>query len=526
MEQVIENAVTQLAISKAIDEKKEQRANVDFTMVSFALGGKDYAIDILKVKEIAKADRFTYVPNTAPFVVGVYNLRGEIIPILDLRIFFNLEVIERSDDELENMIIIAFGEQKYGVVVDRIEKVIGIQRNTIQPPHPLFGDINIKYIYGIIENDAHMYILLDVERIFGIDSSTDFEKKEIKIVRKDADSQQSSAPQQSTDDASIKTAVSLPPTKMAEVLSQMPQQQPNSANEQLSTQAVAPIVKVVSPSEQKIAEVIKTAEIVKTAENKVPENVSSDSQNAEDFDLKFVIENLKTLQNFYMSSLNQAWLLKRFYQWKNERGDNNVQLTDNSVAKDFMSPFYSQCALKFWNKEYADAIYALLPENSAKQIQVWNPGCGSGYEAYSLACLLKKRYPDARIKIYAQDNDLILISSAPLLLIPEADAEGWYKPYITKTVSGDLLFSPEIRDSILFEYHDCTNMNITPDVDIIFSREFLSFIPQKALENVLGDFHEKIKENGIIIVGDNEVLEDHTKWLEKVQGSVVVYNKQ
>jgi len=516
----MENAVTQLAINKAIDEKKEQHANVDFKMVSFALGGKDYAIDILKVKEIAKADRFTYVPNTAPFVVGVYNLRGEIIPILDLRIFFNLEVIERSDDELENMIIIAFGEQKYGVVVDRIEKVIGIQRNTIQPPHPLFGDINIKYIYGIIENDAHMYILLDVERIFGIDSSNDFEKNEIKVVRKEADSQQSSAPQQSTGDVNIKTPVSVPPPKIAEVLSQMPQQQPNLANKQLATQAVAPIIKVVPPSEPKIAKVVETAKTI------VPENVSSDLPNAEYFDLKFVVESLKTLQNFYMSSLNQTWLLKRFYQWKNERGANNVQLTDNSVAKAFMSPFYSQCALKFWNKKYADAIYALLPENSAKQIQVWNPGCGSGYEAYSLACLLKKRYPDARIKIYAQDNDLILISSAPLLLIPEADAEGWYKPYITKTVSGDLLFSPEIRDSILFEYHDCTNMNITPDVDIIFSREFLSFIPQKALENVLGDFHEKIKENGIIIVGDNEVLEDHTKWLEKVQGSVVVYNKQ
>ena len=60
---------------------------IDFKMITFSLAEKDYAIDIMKVKEIAKANNFTYVPNTAPFVLGVYNLRGDIIPIIDLRIF-------------------------------------------------------------------------------------------------------------------------------------------------------------------------------------------------------------------------------------------------------------------------------------------------------------------------------------------------------------------------------------------------------------------------------------------------------
>jgi len=60
----------------------------DFKMVTFSLGGKDYGIDIMKVKEIAKFSQFTYVPNTPPFVRGVYNLRGEIISIIDLRLFF------------------------------------------------------------------------------------------------------------------------------------------------------------------------------------------------------------------------------------------------------------------------------------------------------------------------------------------------------------------------------------------------------------------------------------------------------
>src|SRR5574344_1391393 len=154
---------------------------VDFKMVTFSLAGKDYAIDIMKVKEIVKAGRFTYVPNTLPFVLGVYNLRGEIIPIVDLRLFFNIDVPERKSGTLENMLIVSIAEQTFGIVVDEIDKVVGIQKSTIQPPHPLFGDINIKYIYGVVEANKRLYILLDIERIFG--SKTEAQAIEEENVR-------------------------------------------------------------------------------------------------------------------------------------------------------------------------------------------------------------------------------------------------------------------------------------------------------------------------------------------------------
>ena len=139
---------------------------IDFKMITFSLAEKDYAIDIMKVKEIAKANNFTYVPNTAPFVLGVYNLRGDIIPIIDLRIFFNIPIKQRAKDTIESMVIINVDDQTFGIVVDRIDKVVGVSKNTIQPPHPIFGDINIKYIYGVVENSGQLYILLDVDRIF------------------------------------------------------------------------------------------------------------------------------------------------------------------------------------------------------------------------------------------------------------------------------------------------------------------------------------------------------------------------
>ncbi len=160
-------------LAQQLEEKKENATIVDFKMVTFSLADKDYSIDIMHVKEIAKAGRFTYVPNTLPFVLGVYNLRGEIIPILDLRIFFNIEVPPRDENKLENMLILSVEDQKFGVVVDKIDKVIGVQKSTIQPPHPLFGDINIKYIDGVVESNNRLYVLLDITRIFSSKDSAE-----------------------------------------------------------------------------------------------------------------------------------------------------------------------------------------------------------------------------------------------------------------------------------------------------------------------------------------------------------------
>src|SRR5574344_624734 len=171
MESTVQTAVSQVEDvnfdgEQDGDTEKKNIVSADYKMVTFSLAGKDYAIDIMKVKEIVKAGRFTYVPNTMPFVLGVYNLRGEIIPIIDLRLFFNIEIPERDDNSVENMLIVSVGDQLFGVVVDAIDKVVGIQKSKIQPPHPLFGDINIKYIYGVVEANKRLYILLDIERIF------------------------------------------------------------------------------------------------------------------------------------------------------------------------------------------------------------------------------------------------------------------------------------------------------------------------------------------------------------------------
>lgn len=164
---MIEHMEAEIGIRESFDGGvREPLAVIDFKMVTFSLAGKDYAVDIMQVKEIAKAGSFTYVPNTSPFVLGVYNLRGDIIPIIDLRRFFNIPAPRKSRQAIENMVIVTVEDQTFGVVVDGIDKVIGVSKTTIQPPHPIFGDINIKYIRGVVEEAGKLYILLDVHRIF------------------------------------------------------------------------------------------------------------------------------------------------------------------------------------------------------------------------------------------------------------------------------------------------------------------------------------------------------------------------
>jgi len=454
-----------VTLEKEVEEKTlEQNENsmIDFKMVTFSLSGKDYSIDIMHIKEIAKAGRFTYVPNTLPFVLGVYNLRGEIIPILDLRLFFNIEVPERTGDKMENLLILNIDDQRFGVVVDKIDKVIGVQKSTIQPPHPLFGDINIKYISGVVESNNRLYVLLDVKRLFSATS----------------ESEEGKTP----------------------AIKYNPQIEQNKSE-----------VKEVGPKK-----VAQPSFVVK--EESVAGGLS-------ETDFNFLKQSLSNYAKFYVSSVNESWIRHRATEWCSEKNSKNVQLQNEIETEEFLKPFWSKFTGKWWSKDFASELEKALPENSAKQIIVWNPGCGKGTETYSLACILKKKYPDAKVRIYAQDTDLLSVSNASLISIPSELVSDWYGPYLTKKANGDYTFSQEIKDSIMFEYHDCKNTNALPMVDIVFARDILSLLDEKSQESVVADFLEKMKGNAVAFVGDNETMPSSFGFGEKSVGNFVAYNK-
>ena len=462
-------------LSQQLEEKKENAALVDFKMVTFSLADKDYSIDIMHVKEIAKAGRFTFVPNTLPFVLGVYNLRGEIIPILDLRIFFNIEVPPRDENKLENMLILQVEDQKFGVVVDKIDKVIGVQKSSIQPPHPLFGDINIKYIDGVVESNNRLYVLLDITRIFS--------SKEV-----------AEAPVPGVNFEKPQRIVKQPPK-------------------------AAPVPKAQAAAVAEGGMVKSPADIARG----ITGGDASAEEDASSVDIKFISESLLTYKNFTVSSVNSTWIKHRYSEWSKETKKNQLQTSDD--ADSFLKTFWSPFTNNWWSKEYADAVFKVLPDNAAKQIVVWNPGCGKGTETYSLACVLKKRYPDAKIRIFAQDIDLLNVSNAGLMSVPANLASDWYSPYLTKKANGEYTFSQEIKDSIMFEYHDCKHTNALPAVDIIFARDILSLLDEKAQESVVNDFIEKMKGNAVAIIGENEEMPDSFSFGENAVGTLVAYTK-
>lgn len=470
--QIVESQVSNVDIAEKDDEQSQERKkqmNIDFKMVTFSLSGKDYAIDIMNVKEIAKAGHFTYVPNTLPFVVGVYNLRGEIIPILDMRLFFNIPVDTTRKVDLQNLLILRFEEQIFGIIVDKIDKVVGIQKSTIQPPHPLFGDINVKYISGVVEADKRLYILLDIGRIFLRHTSEEQSKqKDVDVVTTN-----------------------------------------NSATKEMSRNVTQPVN-------------VPKNDVV-TSEDVVEEKKEVQKTFCNEY--KFILESLKNYKKFVSSPINENWTKHRFDEWLKERGETNIQLKNSEDATTFLSSFWSTDTSVFWSEKYADAIYALLPDNAAKQIVVWNPGCAKGAETYSLACVLKKRYPDAKIRLYAQDVDLLNVSNAPSLKVSEDYANTWLSPYLSKTANGSLTFSQEIKDSIMFEYHDCQNSNALPMTDIIFARDLLSCLEVDVQNTVISDFEEKLKGNGILILGENESIASVSNFMEVTVGSLTAYKK-
>lgn len=480
-------------IPEADIEERKVKETIDFKMVTFSLSGKDYAIDIMYVKEIAKAGNFTYVPNTLPFVVGVYNLRGDIIPILDMRIFFNISgSYKKSDeDELQNLLILNVNEQIFGIVVDKIDKVVGIQKSTIQPPHPLFADINIKYISGVVENNKHLYILLDIERIFSKSKDENANNSEKRFTAANSEYVKKVSENQTNSINSENFSLTEQNTTLS-----------NANNEENKEQQEKVEKTEPQKSEQKTEE--------KTVDNE---------------NFNFIVDELKTYGNFFVSKINENWVKSRFEEWKCEKGD-SVQIQSQADSKEFLKTFWSTCSNSWWTKAYAENLYKVLPENSAKQIVVWNPGCGSGMETYCLACVLLKKYPDSKIRVYAQDIDLLSVSNAPMLTVPEDSKLEWLSSYLSETASGTKTFKQQVKDCIMFEYHDCKNTNALPMVDLIFARDLLSLLDVNAQNQVFADFSEKLKGNGVLILGENEMVLNPSDFLEHTEGSITSFYKQ
>jgi purine-binding chemotaxis protein CheW len=140
----------------------EQKVNLEVKQyVVFKLGREEYGIDIIKVTTIEKVMPIARVPKTPAYIKGVINLRGEIIPIIDLRTRFNLPEIEATEDT--RIIIVKIDEISVGFVVDAVDEVMQLTENSVESLSSFSNDLSMDYILGVGKIDNRIVTLLNLE---------------------------------------------------------------------------------------------------------------------------------------------------------------------------------------------------------------------------------------------------------------------------------------------------------------------------------------------------------------------------
>jgi purine-binding chemotaxis protein CheW len=131
--------------------------------LTFILGTEEYGVEILKVQEIRSYEAVTKIANTPDFIKGVINLRGSIVPIIDLRMRFNLANADYN--EFTVVIILNLNNRIMGMVVDGVSDVLELKASQISPVPELVSSIDTKYLLGLGTVDARMLILVDIEQL-------------------------------------------------------------------------------------------------------------------------------------------------------------------------------------------------------------------------------------------------------------------------------------------------------------------------------------------------------------------------
>ena len=146
-------------------------------LVSFKIGEEEFGVDILNVQEIIRMVEVTRVPNAPSFVEGVINLRGKVIPIVDLR--RRLMMAEKSKDKNTRIVVVELERKVIGFIVDSVNEVLRINKNITEPPPPMVSGIDSEFITAIGKLDDRLLILLDLEKILSIEEVNSLEKLDI-----------------------------------------------------------------------------------------------------------------------------------------------------------------------------------------------------------------------------------------------------------------------------------------------------------------------------------------------------------
>lgn len=144
-------------------EQMQKKDDELLQLVTFSIGEEEFGVDILKVQEIIRTMEITKVPRAQDFVEGVINLRGKVIPIIDLRRRFGFT--SKEHDKHTRIIVIEINNMIVGFVVDSVSEVLRIPAATVEPPPPVVAGVESEYISGVGKLQDRLLILLDLDKL-------------------------------------------------------------------------------------------------------------------------------------------------------------------------------------------------------------------------------------------------------------------------------------------------------------------------------------------------------------------------
>lgn len=146
------------------DDTNHGDANL-LQLVTFKIADEEFGVEILAVQEIIRIMQITTVPRAPAFIEGVINLRGKVIPVIDMRKRFGLPVVER--DSQTRIIVMEFNQKIVGFLVDAVSEVLRIPADTVEAPPPVVAGIGSEYIKGVGKLDDRLLILMDLDSLLG-----------------------------------------------------------------------------------------------------------------------------------------------------------------------------------------------------------------------------------------------------------------------------------------------------------------------------------------------------------------------
>lgn len=144
-------------------------ANVDvqFQLVTFQLGEELYGVNIMDVKEIVRLQDVRVIPNAPYYVEGIINLRGDIIPIIDLHKRFRIQSLPKDETDFEGgFIILNIENNKIGIIIDKVARVVSVKGEDVKEPPQMISGIGSEYIEGVIREDNKYLIMLNIRKLF------------------------------------------------------------------------------------------------------------------------------------------------------------------------------------------------------------------------------------------------------------------------------------------------------------------------------------------------------------------------